>query len=233
MGYGFAYDPTGTKCSGGAQPGALALARYSKARWVLPLVGVYNCRPARGSSNLSTHGEGRGVDLHVHVRAVTDPPRDVERTKGDEIAVFYVTHAEALGVQRVIWLDREWNSRRRTWGHYGGVFHGNHPHVELCWAAAKALSVADLETVGKDSFMAALTEDEQRELYDRTTRILAAVDRLHWGVLDPEHGLRVMVAAIADPATFAEKVAEHVDGVTSDQIEAAVRAVFADAADAD
>lgn len=149
MTYGWCYDSTGTHCSGRAQPGARAVAQWSKPRWSLPLTGIYNCRPSAGGGGLSTHGEGRGIDLHVHVRDSEAPPTPAEKAVGDEMFAFWIEHAYELGVQRVIWLDLTWNSLTRQIGHYGGPFHGSHNHVELCWASARTLTIEDLDRVAQ------------------------------------------------------------------------------------
>lgn len=147
MAFGFAYNAVGTKCSSGVQLGTLILAKWAKARWSLPLVGTFNCRNSRLGFTLSTHAEGRAADLHVHTRASEARPTPDEKVIGDEMANFFVLYAFQLGVQRVIWLDQVWDVRTRKWAKYTGPFHGNHVHVELCWAAAKFLTIDQLNAL--------------------------------------------------------------------------------------
>src|SRR5687767_161344 len=105
MVYGFQYDGAGTRCSGIAQPGAKALANWAKAKWDLPLIGIYNCRASRAGTTLSLHGEGRAIDLHVHVGASEALGTSEQTYLGSDIASWMVRHADVLGVQRVIWLQ--------------------------------------------------------------------------------------------------------------------------------
>lgn len=143
MGYGYAYDPTGTKCSGGPMPGALALRDYSLTKWhALHDVGIYNCRPVRGGSSLSTHGEGRGWDAGVPL---------AHAPVGLEVADWHVAMAERIGVQEVIWDHHRWDSSRRRWLDYHGEDpHETHVHIALCRAAAAQLTVAAIRAA--DSF---------------------------------------------------------------------------------
>lgn len=151
MVYGYRYESTGTKCAKGPQPGAVALGKWLKARFGLPLVGIFNCRPSRSGTSLSTHGEGRGIDAHVHVRASEAPPTAAEKAIGDEMFVLMIALAPLLGVQAVIWLDQRWDARTRLIKHYGGPFHGNHVHIELCRAAARGLTVEAIDTAAGGS----------------------------------------------------------------------------------
>ena len=143
--YGYGYDRTGTACTGGAQPGARALLDYCLARWpTLRSGGIYNCRPVRGRTALSMHGEGRAIDLMVP---------SASAPVGSEVADWLVTNAPLLGVQEVIWDRRIWVASRRTqgWQPYGGVSpHTDHVHVGLVWRAARgpqALTLAYLRTL--------------------------------------------------------------------------------------
>lgn len=142
------YDAVGDECSGKAQKGALALKNFGVETWDLPLVGIYNCRNSRAGSSLSTHAEGRGIDLHVHIRCSECEPTAEEKALGWSIAAFLIDHHEAFGVQRVIWLNRSWNSRTKTWAEYTGPYHGNHVHVELCWDAALNNTIDTYRNVG-------------------------------------------------------------------------------------
>lgn len=201
MPYGFAYDPVGSRCSGGAQPGARVLSAWAVERWGLPRAEIYACRPSRAGSSLSTHGEGRGIDLYVHVRALESPPTPDEKAVGDGMAAFFEAHADAFGVQRVIWLDRSWDSRSRTWRGYTGPFHGNHNHVELCWAAARNLTRVELDAITQEDDMtpeqARLLEEiaaavvPAREIPDVRYRVRTIIEETVRKVLDEGTGFGV------------------------------------------
>lgn len=132
----FCYDSTGGKCSGKAQPGAIALR--NAVRRLYPGIGdlgIYNCRPTRGGGSLSTHGEGRGWDAKCDA--------NTQKELGDRLAEDLIEHCamEELGIQRVIWNRRQWDSRTRAWRAYSGVSpHTDHLHIELCWESAKKLT---------------------------------------------------------------------------------------------
>ena len=143
--YGYGYDRTGTACSGAAQPGARALLDYCLARWpTLRSGGIYNCRPVRGRTTMSMHGEGRAIDLMVP---------SASAPVGSEVADWLVTNAPLLGVQEVIWDRRIWVASRHAqgWQPYGGVSpHTDHVHLGLMWRAARgpqALTLAYLRTL--------------------------------------------------------------------------------------
>lgn len=133
------YDKAGSKCSGKAQSGAIALqtlllARYPGAK----SAGIYNCRPVRGGSSLSLHGEGRAVDI-----------RPVDKAQGDTIAAWLLANASALNVQEIIWYRRIWTARYPDagWRDYNGVnAHKDHVHVGLNWEGAKGTPPMDIST---------------------------------------------------------------------------------------
>lgn len=100
-----------TKCTGGPQPGAVALRNT-----LLKLFpeghhsgGIYNCRKIAGSSRLSTHAEGRAYDAMA------------TKATGDAIAAWARANAEELGIQRVLWWQKD---------------HYDHVHIELNWWGA-------------------------------------------------------------------------------------------------
>jgi hypothetical protein len=136
MGFGYAYDPAGTRCTSGPTPGAQALLAVVLDAFVeLRSLGIYNCRPVRGGTTLSLHGEGRAIDFGA------DPADRAAQNQGHLLAGVLVDQADALGVQEVIWHRRRWTSRSRRWTDYGGVNpHTDHVHVGLCWAAARSLT---------------------------------------------------------------------------------------------
>lgn len=140
--YGWCYDSTGNKCSGRAQPGARALRAVVDAHYVeIGDLGIYSCRPSSGGGGLSTHGEGRGWDAACNAN---DPQ---QKKVGDDLAALLVEKARLIGVQRVIWNRREWDSRERKWEAYtGDSAHRDHLHIELCWAAALHLTEDDVRS---------------------------------------------------------------------------------------
>lgn len=130
--YGTCYNGTGNSCSGGPQPGVIAL--WKTIVLLFPIfgsLGIYNCRPVRGGSTLSTHGEGRGWDC----KCSANIPEQL--LAGNELAALLVTVHKMLGIQRIIWNRRQWDTNTKAWRAYGGSSpHTDHLHIELCWASA-------------------------------------------------------------------------------------------------
>jgi subtilisin family serine protease len=132
----YVYDPTGTVCSGGPAAGTLALRRILREQFGQRHAEIYNCRPVRGGTSLSLHGEGRAVDLYVNAA------QEDELALGNRIVQWLVagdaagnSHANArrLGVQEIIWNHQIWTAgRRRGEGMrpYSGVDpHTTHLHI--------------------------------------------------------------------------------------------------------
>lgn len=127
------YNGTGSKCSGGPQPGVIAARSVILQIFIgiLRSLGIYNCRPVRGGGSLSTHGEGRGFDCGCNANV----PK--EKEAGDKLAAMLIKHYRKLGIQRIIWNRRQWDCKTKTWRAYGGVSpHTDHLHIEFCWAAS-------------------------------------------------------------------------------------------------
>lgn len=135
------YDPVGRKCSGRAQPGALALRKVLLPRFGGRDGGIYNCRPNSGGGGLSTHGEGRAGDqMFALIGGKVDP-------RGTALANFLTKYADFLGIQRVIWDSHEWGGVTSSgkfedyWEQYSGDSdHRDHVHWELNWNAALTLT---------------------------------------------------------------------------------------------
>lgn len=132
------YDETGTRCSDGPQPGAVALRDFGLTLPGLGDSGIFNCRPVRGGSTLSEHGEGRAWDARTVV--VTDD--------GDHWFNFLWQNAEELGVQLVIYDHEVWSGLVPfVHAYFGTNPHTDHVHGGLCWHAARDLTVAELRAV--------------------------------------------------------------------------------------
>lgn len=144
MGLHRGYEPAGSRCTGGPTDGAKALV----AHWLGAHAdeggvnsGIYNCRPVRGGTAPSLHGEGRAGDLGV---------RPYGASYGDAYAQALVDHSAELGIQLVIWERRIWSGSKPDagWRDYGGVSpHTDHIHAELSREAARSLTVARIEDV--------------------------------------------------------------------------------------
>lgn len=216
------YDGVGERCSGKAQRGAVAMKEFAVAKWELPLVGIYNCRPARQGTSLSTHGEGRGIDLHVHVRCSECEPTPEERRLGQEIANFMVEHSEALGIQRVIWLNLSWNSGTGKWWPYNGPYHGNHVHVELCWSSALNNTLDTYRSVSSEQELDLLPNESEAlgridvrvaALTEKADATLAAATKLiatSAGILAAVTQLPAVVGGTIDAASLQEVVEDAV-----------------------
>ena len=129
-------------CSGGPAPGARALlAAWLEFDPVATSMGIYNCRPVRGSSSLSMHSCGRAVDAGV---PVTSAGHDAMWRFLRAVA----PHARDLGVQYVIFDRTQWSARRRPEGEpYRGVHpHRDHAHIELNRAASSGLNLATIRS---------------------------------------------------------------------------------------
>jgi len=133
------------QCSGGPQPGAVALGRFVRQHFgdILDMenrdgpVQIYNCRRVRGGRSRSVHGDGRAIDFMI-------PTIDgrADNAAGDRLANWLISNAEYIGVQYIIWDRTKWHpTLNRTGACYGGSHdHANHIHVELTWAAANQTS---------------------------------------------------------------------------------------------
>lgn len=164
--YANCIDGTGSRCSGKAQPGTLALREGVRAVYKgIGDLGIYNCRPSSGGGGLSTHGEGRGWDAACNANS------QAGLTLGNELAAALIKHHQALGVQRIIWNRRQTDVSHGMgrWRAYGGTSpHTDHLHIELCWKAArdnpltKSYVVQVLSGAEEDE----LTDDQAKELHE-------------------------------------------------------------------
>lgn len=128
------YEPAGRTCADGPRPGTVALLnvltrQHPRGR----SRGIFNCRPVRGSSAPSTHGEGRSLDW--------DPGDDCD-PEGDAIAEALIAASHDLGVQQIIWCRRIWTVGRGWRGFSGSAGpHLDHLHIEQTRAAASTLTM--------------------------------------------------------------------------------------------
>ena len=117
-----------SSCSGTFTEGARRVQAYISARWPEVIsIGGYSCRHISGDDQVtSIHAVGRALDIML--------PLDngqADNAVGDPIANFFVTHAQEIGVQRVIWDRTYWRSGNAPReGYYGGA-HPHHDHIHL------------------------------------------------------------------------------------------------------
>jgi hypothetical protein len=138
-----AWEPA-RKCSGGPTPGAQALWQWVEASWpgLYRFGGIYNCRPVRGGSSMSTHSEGRAVDAMIRPVGGKGDPR------GYELLNALGSQGQNLGIQCVIFDRVIWTAKSPAGRPYTGTApHYDHLHIELTHRAAQRLRVATLRRV--------------------------------------------------------------------------------------
>lgn len=132
-----------TNCTGGPAPGtknlmAAFLARHAKDGG--KNLGIYNCRPIRGTTKTtSLHGEGRAGD---HGCGTPQPWMQAW-------ADLLISVSAELGIQCVIYNRRIWSSSYPDgWRAYSGaVPHTDHAHVEQTKDSAAHLTLARIDQV--------------------------------------------------------------------------------------
>ena len=115
-----------TSCAGDLSPGSKALCRSLRAvdHNVSRCEG-YECLPSSLQSGVaSMHATGRALDVFIR------------GAPGDALAGWLVSHAEAIGVQYVIWDRTQWSSAHGFTAYGGPSPHDDHIHLELTHAAA-------------------------------------------------------------------------------------------------
>lgn len=136
-----AYESARYRCSGKAQPGAVALLTWAVRDFGQGArnLGIYNCRSIRGSRNRSIHGDGRALD--VGFSGVGNPA-------GTRLLQTLLPHVGTLGIQMIIWNRRIYSARYPNGAPYRGIApHTDHVHIELTWAAAKGLTLSRVRQV--------------------------------------------------------------------------------------
>ncbi len=188
--YDTAHTPTR-----GPQPGAIDLRDWILVNYPdLGDLGIYNNRPVRGGSSLSTHAEGRGIDIGTPSETA---PTEPARATGRVLADLLVEHHAALGVQQIIFDRRLWRNTRAAigWRPYAGKNpHRGHLHIELTRAAASGLTpqlIAD--TLGGTTMP---TAPATNPLVVKLQESLAAAGH-DPGAADGIYGPRTHTAAIA------------------------------------
>jgi subtilisin family serine protease len=128
----YRYDPTGQVCADGPAPGTSALRRLLREQFGERRAGIFNCRPVRGGSRLSLHGEGRAVDYYLDAHDPSELQignRLVQWLLEDDAAGNPHVRARRLGVQEIIWNGQIWT----TAGHQNEglrAFSGRDPHTD-------------------------------------------------------------------------------------------------------
>lgn len=124
-------------CTSGPQPGARALMSWFLGGYAAKggiNLGIYNCRPVRGSTEPSIHGEGRAADLGINPHGAA---------WGWDVANTLKDRSGELGVQCLIYARKIWSGSYpdQGWRDYRGLAdHFDHVHTELCWDAAYHLT---------------------------------------------------------------------------------------------
>lgn len=127
------------RASLGPEPGAVALMAWALRRYTdATNKGIYDPRPVRGGTTLSTHAEGRAVDVGFPVRRPAGHP------EGWRLARDLVSRHRELGIQQIIWAGQLWRNTSQTWRPYtplaGGSDHFDHVHAELTRDAGRRLT---------------------------------------------------------------------------------------------
>jgi hypothetical protein len=149
------YQPA-SACTGGPEPGAKALMAWFLGNFSAfggKNLGIYNCRPVRGGTTTSLHGEGRACDFGIN-------PHGSEY--GTLLAEQLRLHSGELGIQCIIWNRRIWSAAYPDagWRAYSGTNpHLDHIHLELSRAAAQELTPEQVQRI----LQPALTEDEMSQ----------------------------------------------------------------------
>jgi len=120
----------GAACTGGLTAGASVLREHLLAYYPqIESIGGYACRPIVGnSSSLSLHGTGRALDIMIPTIG-----GEADNTAGDEIGIWLIENAEAMGIQLVIWDRTIWRTSNwpRAKEYTGSHPHHDHLHVEV------------------------------------------------------------------------------------------------------
>lgn len=124
----------------GARPGMVRMADWLMARYQGGSLGIYNPASKAGGGP-SLHADGRAFDLALNVND------SGERARGDAAMHYLVDHADAFGLQELLWRGHIWSYQRRAEGIRFGTQqaeHMNHVHIGIdrptadTWTATRA-----------------------------------------------------------------------------------------------
>lgn len=131
-----AYDPPppwdgGTNCGGQLLAPTRELGDFIDKHFSgMSTYGGYSCRQNTANpAETSVHGTGRALDLMIPTTG-----GQADNTKGDPIANWLISNAQALGVQYLIWDRVSWGASRsgtKLLTYTGPNPHIDHIHVEL------------------------------------------------------------------------------------------------------
>lgn len=113
-------------------PGARVLKDFLQEHFPqISSIGGYSCRHINGdSSQMSVHATGRALDVMIPTAG-----GEADNDLGDPVGNWLIEHAEALGMQYIIWDRWTWGAHRSAGAKersYGGAHpHHDHLHVEL------------------------------------------------------------------------------------------------------
>lgn len=208
------------QCTSGPTAGAKALMSWYLGAYASKggrNLGIYLCRDIAGSNTLSLHGEGRACDLGVPTGAKW----------AQQLADWLIANHKALGIQLVIYNRKVWSLRYpdKGWRTYTGSNpHTDHLHVELCPAAAKALTVDTIKAVaaGKPSTPKpppAPPAFPGRLLQHTPHRLIRGADVRTWQQRMRDRGWRITVDGVYGPQSadvckrFQREKRLQVDGI--------------------
>jgi hypothetical protein len=190
-----------SRCSGGPTRGAVALLGWCRENSPEGRsLGIYNCRPVRGSTSMSLHACGRALDWGMPMSGGRGT------AAGHALVRRFGLHGRRLGIQTVIYDRQIWSARSPLGRRYGGVApHYDHLHIELTPAAGRNLTLATLRTVlgapGEEDDVYVVKYDQRGPRVARTQRVLQAAGRKagmgdllpRWGV-DGHYGAETAAA---------------------------------------
>jgi hypothetical protein len=177
--------------------------------------GIYNCRNIRGSAALSTHAEGRGMDLNAKGPTGGADPRSIPLGSSADLALrawrrLFIDNHERLGVQQILYKTMGWRVGRGDFVNSKGVttLHLNHMHTEQTREAARTLTVADVAAVVKEALPTVeLTPEEKQLLLDGARAALTLEKRWDPSARSKLDEVWTDVEAFDHPELLAGKVA--------------------------
>ncbi|MEZ4459970.1 MAG: hypothetical protein R3E66_09610 [bacterium] len=143
------YTGAPSSCSGNFKAGTREIAEFLKREFPgAASYGGYACRAnTANTSQLSVHASGRAIDLMVPVYG-----NDADNDKGDPIAHYLITNAQALGIEFIVWDKTSWGAHREAPKHRqytGPIPHIDHLHIEVSPSSA-ALTGRTFPPINRD-----------------------------------------------------------------------------------